>query len=200
MKYKKIAWILIFYWLLGGACTNPFSLRSPESPLLNSGQKILNLQNDPDSLLKKMQIAFEERNSTYYLETLSSMETTGKAFLFVPEKSESYRFNGWNRNEEANYFFNLMNQPQLKSVSLNFYDADGWRQYAGSVDTLTISVSYRIIVKKITESRTFVGRSAFTVIRNSLSQWYIWRWEDFKLTDNQQEGTWSTLKANYRVQ
>ncbi len=200
MRLKKFAWNLIFFTGFIAACTNPFSLRTPEPPVLNSGQNTLNLQSDPDSLLKKMQIAFAERNSTYYMETLSSPETTGKEFVFVPEKSESYRFTGWNRNEESNYFFNLTNQADLQGVTLRFYEKEEWRQYAGSVDTLTINVSYDIVVKKLTESQRFTGQAAFTVIRNKLSQWYIWQWEDFKRSDDQTEGTWSTLKANYRVQ
>ncbi len=182
------------------ACTNPFALRTPESPILNSGQKVLNLQSDPDSLLKKMQVAFKERNTTYYLETLASMETVGLAFRFIPEKSESYRFSGWSRSEEGNYFFNLINQSQLKTLTLRFFDAEPWRQSPASLDTLTTNISYEIVVNKLTKTEKFVGRAAFTVVRNPLSQWYIWRWEDFKQQENQTEATWSTLKANYRVQ
>ncbi len=200
MGRKKIAWYFIFFLLGALACTNPFSLRTPEPPILDSGQNVLNLQSDPDSLLKKMQVAFAERNSTYYVETLASPETTGRTFVFVPEKSESYRFTGWNRTEEGNYFFNLINQPELKGLTLRLFDAEAWRQAPTSVDTLTTNVSYEIVVRKITRTERFVGRAAFTVIRNSLSQWYIWRWEDFKQQDDQIEGTWSTLKANYRVQ
>jgi len=200
MGLKKIASYFIFLGLLVSGCTNPFSLRTPEPPILDSGQNVLNLQSDPDSLLKKMIVAFKERNSTYYLETLASPETTGRTFVFVPEKSESYRFSGWNRTEEGNYFFNLINQPDLKGLTLRLFNPESWRQAPTSVDTLSTNISYEIVVQKITHTERYVGRAAFTVIRNSFSQWYIWRWEDFKLRDEQTENTWSTLKANYRVQ
>ncbi len=190
--------MLIYFTFLFWKCTNPFSIRTAEPPIL-TGEKQLskNLQNHPDSLLAKLRYAFLQKNSIYYQECLADSQEVGKNFVFVPEKNESFRFTNWSRQDEINYFSNLINQNDLDRIEIEFYDHAEWNAAPTSTDTLSTQFAYRInlIFRKRVE--TYQGRTVMKILRSTLSQWYIYHWEDFH-PGREEQATWSTLKADYR--
>ncbi|RMG64877.1 MAG: hypothetical protein D6715_09050, partial [Calditrichaeota bacterium] len=93
------------------ACTNPFSVRSAQPPRAsNQPQDTNRLQTDPDSLFKKLQLAFQTRNINFYRECLADSNQVGRDFRFIPEQNERDRLRGWTLQDEFTYFSNLINQ------------------------------------------------------------------------------------------
>jgi len=196
MKIKNLLTFLIIFVV---GCTNPFSVRTPESPYPGNIIKPANsLQTDPDSLLSKLRYAFLQKNPTFYNDCLSDSNVTGRDFIFIPEKDETYRLTNWSRQDELNYFNNLINNRDLREIQIRFYDKSPWDATQTSTDTLQTQLSYEIKLKFRGREENYQGRSILKVLRSSLSQWYIFYWEDFKLTDHAADSTWSTLKATYR--
>ncbi len=193
-----------FFWLslilgLFLACTNPFSTRGVQDPERggDSGSKN-NLQTDPDSLLAKMKYAFQFENVNYYQEILADSSQVGKNLIFVPQKDEKFRFTGWNLKDETNYFSNLINRANVKSVRLTFSHVQPWNTTPTSTDTVQSQMDYLITVQFRTKTEKYQGQSIFYLLRSPLSKWYIFRWEDLKLESSGSDSTWSTLKATFR--
>ncbi|NOX38019.1 MAG: hypothetical protein GXO78_10825 [Calditrichaeota bacterium] len=198
MRKKLLTYLLIYFTFFFWKCTNPFSVRTPEPPILTGGKQLSkNLQNNPDSLLAKLQYAFLQKNVTYYEECLADSQEVGKNFVFIPEKNESFRFSNWSRQDEINYFTNLINQNDLERIEISFYDQTEWNAAPTSADTLYTQFAYRINLVFRKQVESYQGRAVMKILRSSLSQWYIFHWEDFHSGRDEQD-TWSTLKANYR--
>lgn len=197
MKFKHYIYIGLLLFSVW-TCTNPFSTRNPEEPETGSDRPSVNLQNDPDSLLSKLRQSFILKNVTYYQECLADSFQVNKSLLFIPDNREMDRLGNWDLSDETNYFNNLINAQDLETIGINFDDHSDWIQTPTSSDTLQVQFSYQIDVQFRTKSENYQGRSLIKILRSSTSLWYIFHWEDFKLTSNEQSDTWSTLKANYR--
>lgn len=195
----NFVFIVLFIFLTIWACTNPFSTRTPTVPApTSSTQALNNLQNDPDSLLAKIRYAFNLKNSSFYIECLADSNQTGKGFVFVPEKDESYRLSNWGRQDELNYFNNLINNRDVQEIGIEFIDVLPWNSSQNSTDTLQTQFSYSIRLKFRTRSEVYQGRTFIRLLRSNFSQWYVFYWEDFKMSSQSPDSTWTTIKANYR--
>lgn len=197
----KIKIYIIFGFLLFGVmnCTNPFSTRSPEEPIINSNNQISNLQTDPDSLLSKLRRSFILKDITDYQECLSDSFQVGKNFIFVPENREISRMTNWSLQDEKNYFNQLINSGELQNIDIIFYDQTSWNNTPPtSVDTMETYFSYQMTFQFRTKTEYYQGRSLIKILRSPASLWYIFYWQDFRINPNDQFDTWSTLKANYR--
>lgn len=197
MKIKiYIIFSILFLIILN--CTNPFSTRSPEKPIISSNNQTSNLQTEPDSLLSKLRRSFILRDITDYQECLSDSLQVGKTFVFVPENREISRLVNWSLQDEKNYFYQLINSEDLQDVTINFYDQSSWNTTPTSSDTLQTQFSYQLTFQFRTKTEYYQGRSLIKILRSSAALWYIYYWQDFKLNANDLNDTWSTLKANYR--
>jgi hypothetical protein len=197
----KIKIYIIFGFLLFIilSCTNPFSTRSPEDPIINSNNQIANLQTDPDSLLSKLRQSFILKDITDYQECISDSFQVGKNFVFIPENREISRMTNWSLQDEKNYFNQLINSGELQNIDIVFYDQLSWNNTpATSVDTMETYFSYQMTFQFRTKTEYFQGRSLIKILRSPASLWYIFYWQDFRINPNDQHDTWSTLKANYR--
>jgi hypothetical protein len=180
-------------------CTNPFDTRDPHPPqIVNPIQPVSNLQNDPDSLLKLLQIAFQEPNWNYYETLLVDPARFGLNFWFVPQTDVAYRLQGWTRQDELNYFRKLVQERSRDDLMLQIYNIQGPVQIGTSQDTVQTQFSYQIEIKHLNNKRYYKGQSIFKIFRSQQSLWYIFYWEDLKPNTGQADSTWSILKADFR--
>jgi hypothetical protein len=188
MKRKFIVFVILFL-----SCTNPFSTRNPEEPT-NRPQLVSNLQNNPDSLLVKLQHAFRDENINFYMDCLADSHYT-----FIPEQNEAPRIPQWTLQDEFNYFNRLINNNDIKKIILQIYNVQTWNLIGASQDTLQSQFNYEIEVNiKANEREIYQGESIFKIFRSQQSLWYIYYWEDLENNSDETDSTWSTLKVNYR--
>ncbi len=190
--------MFLLAFLLG--CTNPFSTRTPEKPPIDTHSQPVNaLQSSPDSLFKKLQLAFSDKNINYYMDCLSEEERTGVVFDFKPSENEIYRFIDWQRQNENNYFNRLVNTQDLQAIKLQIFNNDqGWTLTSDSQDTMQTQVSYEIMLQFKLKKEYYRGESLFRVVRSPQSLWYVFFWEDFNSGNANSDSTWSTLKYSYQ--
>jgi hypothetical protein len=182
-------------------CTNPFSTREPEPPQINATPQAVNsLQNHPDSLFTKIKYAFKEKNVNYYLDCLSDPTRWNIQYTFIPHQHEITRLVAWNRQDEYNYFYGIINDENTISFDLQIFNIQDWTLVGASQDTMQSRFSYEIVLNFKNKQEYYKGRSIFKIFRSPQSLWYIYYWEDLQLEASQTEGTWSTLKASYRYQ
>lgn len=184
--------------LIAWSCTNPFSTRSPENPNITGNQQSFNFQTNRDSLLSKLRNSFISMDVTDYQECLADSFQLGKSLTFIPESRELNRLTNWDFQDEINYFTNLINTDNLQKINIDFKDFSDWILTSTSSDTQQIQFSYQIKLQFRTKTEDYQGRSLIKILRSSASLWYVFYWRDSKINSNDQEDTWSTLKANYR--
>jgi hypothetical protein len=195
---KKVQFFILFFLV---SCTNPFSTREPEQPVLTSTPQAVNsLQNHPDSLFTKIKYAFKEKNVNYYLDCLIDPTRWHINYTFIPHQHEMSRLISWNRQDEYNYFYGIINDENTISFDLQIFSIQDWTLIGASQDTMQSRFSYEIALNLKNKKEYYRGRSIFKIFRSPQSLWYIYYWEDLQLEANQTEGTWSTLKASYRYQ
>ncbi|GAB4380093.1 MAG: hypothetical protein Kow0042_29960 [Calditrichia bacterium] len=192
--------ISLFLFLLN--CTNPFSTREPHPPATTKPtQAAFSLQSHPDSLLAKLQYAFDEKNRFYYRECLadSNRSDLDKHFQYVANLNERNRLIGWSLQDEINYFDKLSSDPEIESKTLQIYNKPlEWIPVGASQDSLQNRFSYEIELRFRLKKEYYRGQAIFRIVRSTQSLWYIYYWEDLELQTDQSDSTWSTLRANYR--
>jgi hypothetical protein len=191
--------IFIIFLLVIFGCTNPFDTRDPEPPQTTKpSQPISTLQNDPDSLLKLLQLAFREPNWNYYNAILIDPARFGVDFVFIPQHDVAYRMQEWTRQDEINYFVQLTQNRKENELNLQIYNIEGPVQIGASLDTLQTQFSYQLEIAHINETEYYIGEAIFKMLRSSQSLWYVFHWEDRKGDDGKVDSTWSVLKINFR--
>lgn len=191
--------ILICLFLLVLSCTNPFDTREPKQPEISTPvQPIGNLQSNPDSVLRQLQYAFSEPNWNYYESLIVNPVNFAINFIFIPQQDAAYRLLDWTRDDELNYFRKLTRERQRNDLILQVYNVQGPLQTGNSQDTLQIQFDYQIEIKEVTGKEYYQGQSIWRIFRSSQSLWYLYFWEDFQLSSESADSTWSILKATYR--
>jgi hypothetical protein len=179
-------------------CTNPFDTRTPEEPDPGSGQPSTgnSLQNNHDSVLAKIKLAFNQKNPQLYQECFADPYKIGAVFLFTPEQDEASRLVNWTFDDEKIYFNNFVNSEELQKVELKDTIISSFET---SLDTFKTEFIYEISAQFITKTDRYQGRSILGMLRASGDHlWYIYEWIDLREGRDQSDSTWSTLKANYR--
>ena len=195
---NKIFLSLVFIIL---SCTNPFDTRDPKPPqTISPIQPISNLQNDPDSLLKQMQLAFQELEWNYYDALLVDPAKSGINFVFIPQQDAVYTYGlqNWTRQDELNYFKNLIHNRKRNDLILQIYNVQGPVQIGASQDTMQTQFSYQIEIYQENRKEYYNGQGIFKMLRSQQSLWYIFYWEDLKASKERADSTWSVVKASYR--
>lgn len=193
---KRLFFIFISFLI---ACTNPFDTREPKPPLSNNQiQPISNLQNNPDSLFKQLQFAFQEPNWNYYDALIVDSAQLKIDFTFVPQQEAAYRLQNWTRQDEQNYFRRLVTNKDRNDLFLQIFNIQGPVQIGASQDTLQVQFSYQIKIDLKIKREYYEGQGIFKIFRSSQSLWYIYYWEDLKSGSDLADSTWSILKAAYR--
>ena len=195
---KKWAKILILYIVFIAGCTNPFSTRTPEDPDLSSTQPTsFNLQNDPNTLLAKIQQTYEFKDSKSYKDCFANPSVFPGGFLFIPDQNEASRLTNWILDDEERYFTNLVNKFD---VVFDFNPEQAVPQpIPGTSDTMLLEFDYIITASDgILGTERYEGRSVMRLLKTPQEIWFIYRWLDLQEA-SKSDSTWSTLKANFRI-
>ena len=202
-KYKisrVICSLFLFYLgIIALNCTNPFSTRKAAIPEQNfNNSQLLTMQLEPDSLIKKMEMAFSLQNKTYYNELFTPNSIDGEnLFTFLPQEiNNTGYFDNWGIIEEQKYFSDIVDNTGLLSLSLklnrNPAEPDWTPVNIGSTDSLRCSFYYDIKINISGNIKYYSGEAKFEIAKE---QYYtIYFWQDLAITNL--DSTWSTLKRN----
>ncbi len=198
----RITALIAAWWILAmlfwGGCTNPFHTRSAETPDSSSDGLLLAMQLEPDSLMRKMELAFERKEPQYYNELFyDSYAGTGE-YTFVPQELYQEVLTGWSKEDENIYFSNIIIQPDLVSVSLELNKKTDWIPVFDNPDSLEATYNYSVRLKYAADIRYYSGQSVFRVVKEQ--NYYLYYWKDLALTESNPDSTWSSLKYKFRVQ
>ena len=179
-------------------CANPFSTRTPEEPDLDSTQPTsFNLQNDPNTLLAKIQQTYEFKDSKSYKDCFANQAIVPGGFLFIPDQNEASRLANWTLEDEERYFTNLVNKFE---VTFDFNPDEAVPQpIPGTSDTMLLEFDYTITASaERQQPERYQGRSIMRLLKTPQEIWFIYRWIDLQEV-SVSDSTWSTLKANFRI-
>jgi hypothetical protein len=196
MRSYALTSFICFVFIIG--CTNPFDTRTPEEPDPDSTQPTsFNLQNDPNTILAKIQQTFEFKDSKSYKDCFATPAIIPGGFVFIPDQNEASRFSNWTVAEEERYFIDFTSKFD---VTVQFDPQQPVPQpIAGTNDTLILDFNYTITAAADRfPPELYRGRSVMRILKTPQEIWFIYRWLDLQETDTG-DSTWSTLKANYSV-
>ena len=172
-----------------------FEPRSPEAPT-QSSQTFLPAP-DPLIVISNLQDAIEQKSVPNYMQCLADPLAGVHIFLFVPssEGTAQYgsQFRTWSTAEEQAYFQNLTTRTTPASISkLDLTE----KTRSLAADSALLEYDYTLTFENTAAgfpSRAS-GNLQFALQRSSSNIWTIYRWTDFKTTN---DITWSLFKGKF---
>ena len=172
-----------------------FEPRAPESPT-QSSQTFLP-PTDPLIVISNLQNAIEQKSVSNYVQCLAAPLAGVHVFLFVPssEGTALYAslFRNWSPAEEQAYFQNLTTRTAPTSISkLDLTE----KTRSLAADSALLEYDYTLTFENTVAgfpSRAS-GNLQFALQRSSSNIWTIYRWADFKTTN---DITWSLFKGKF---
>lgn len=169
-----------------------FQTRDPEPPTQTSSgfkQPVTS-----DIVLDNLRTAVSEANADNYFRCFADTGSGAPPYLFNPSPEVLGGFAGvfsaWSPEEERTYFRNL-GVPQNAAPSLGFSNQ---HQLITSADSVIYSMDYLLFYphRRAGVPLSVQGRMQLHVGVDRQGRWSIYRWQDFKSTD---DSTWSYWKA-----
>ncbi len=172
-----------------------FEPRSPEAPT-QSSQTFLPAT-DPLIVITNLQSAIEQKSVPNYMACFADPLSGGRPFLFVPSSEGitqySSLFRSWTPVEEQAYFQNLTTRTISTSASrLDLTE----KTRSLAADSAFLEYDYTLTFENTVAgfpSRAG-GNLQFSLQRSSSNIWTIYRWTDFKTTN---DITWSLFKGKF---
>ena len=172
-----------------------FEPRSPEAPT-QSSQTFLPAT-DPLIVISNLQDAIEQKSVPNYMQCLADPLAGVHIFLFVPSSEGTAQygslFRTWSTAEEQAYFQNLTTRTTPASISkLDLTE----KTRSLAADSALLEYDYTLTFENTAAG--FPSRSSgnlqFALQRSSTNIWTIYRWTDFKTTN---DITWSLFKGKF---
>jgi len=182
--------------LAATTCENPFQTRTPEPPSRSRGTFITPLV--PEAVPANLRSAVIEQNLLNYSRSLADPARGGTFRYHADPAVANARpelFNNWGLDNEKRYF-NLLSAvlPQDSARSLIFTS----ETVITLGDSAIFVEDYQMRVHHTQQSAgipsRYAGQARFTLRRDSLGEWAIYRWADFSTGS---APTWSALKASF---
>jgi hypothetical protein len=172
-----------------------FEPRSPEAPT-QSSQTFLPAT-DPLIVISNLQDAIEQKSVPNYMQCLADPLAGVHIFLFVPSSEGTAQygslFRTWSTAEEQAYFQNLTTRTTPASISkLDLTE----KTRSLAADSALLEYDYTLTFENTAAgfpSRAS-GNLQFALQRSSSNIWTIYRWTDFKTTN---DITWSLFKGKF---
>ena len=172
-----------------------FEPRSPEAPT-QSSQTFLPAT-DPLIVISNLQDAIEQKSVPNYMQCLADPLAGVHIFLFVPSSEGTAQygslFRTWSTAEEQAYFQNLTTRTTPASISkLDLTE----KTRSLAADSALLEYDYTLTFENTAAgfpSRAS-GNIQFALQRSSSNIWTIYRWTDFKTTN---DITWSLFKGKF---
>ena len=180
---------------LPGAGCGLFEPRNPEAPTQSSETFLP--PTDPLIVISNLQSAIEQKSVPNYVQCLADPQAGVHTFLFVPssEGTALYAslFRNWTTTEEQAYFQNLTTRTTPASISkLDLTE----KTRSLAADSALLEYDYTLTFENTASgfpSRAS-GNLQFALQRSSSNFWTIYRWTDFKTTN---DITWSLFKGKF---
>jgi hypothetical protein len=172
-----------------------FEPRSPEKPTVPGGG--FTPATEPLIVITNLQDAVEQKNVPNYVQCFSDPVTGPRLFTFIPssEGAAQYAtvFRDWTIVEEQAYFQNLTVRVTPTSASRLTLTA---RSLFFGSDSATLEYDYVLIFEHTDPTFPQIARGnlQFALGRNSNNIWSIYRWTDYKTTN---DITWSLFKGKF---
>jgi hypothetical protein len=172
-----------------------FEPRSPEAPT-QSSQTFLPAT-DPLIVISNLQDAIEQKSVPNYMQCLADPLAGVHIFLFVPSSEGTAQygslFRTWSTAEEQAYIQNLTTRTTPASLSkLDLTE----KTRSLATDSALLEYDYTLTFENTVAgfpSRAS-GNLQFALQRSSSNIWTIYRWTDFKTTN---DITWSLFKGKF---
>ena len=172
-----------------------FEPRSPEAPT-QSSQTFLPAT-DPLIVISNLQDAIAQKSVPSYMQCLADPLAGVHIFLFVPSSEGTAQygslFRTWSTAEEQAYFQNLTTRTTPASISkLDLTE----KTRSLAADSALLEYDYTLTFENTAAgfpSRAS-GNLQFALQRSSSNIWTIYRWTDFKTTN---DITWSLFKGKF---
>jgi len=183
----------VFAQVMGGC--GLFEPRTPEAPT-QSSQTFLP-PTDPFTVISNLQNAVAQKSIPNYVQCLADPSNPGHAFVFIPssEGTALYAslFRSWSTTEEQAYFQNLT--TRTTPASLSQLDLTQKSQSLAA-DSALLEYDYTLRFENTVAG--FPSRASggvqFALQRSPSNFWTIYRWADFKTTN---DITWSLFKGKF---
>lgn len=173
-----------------------FEPRAAENP----SQPSLDFRPAPDAqtVINNLQSAISQKSETNYISCFADPATTSRPFTFVASADGVAQygslFTSWTRTEELNYFRNLRARSGTSGIS----DLQLTQKSPPAVSADSVVYSLDYVFRFEHTDATFPTRARgtlqFTLGPDNNGQWMIYRWIDFKSTN---DITWSIFKGKF---
>jgi hypothetical protein len=172
-----------------------FEPRTPEAPTQSSETFLP--PTDPLIVISNLQSAIEQKSVLNYVQCLADPQAGIHTFSFVPssEGTALYAslFRNWTTTEEQAYFQNLTTRTTPASISkLDLTE----KTRSLAADSALLEYDYTLTFENTVTG--FPSRASgdlqFALQRSSSNFWTIYRWTDFKTTN---DITWSLFKGKF---
>lgn len=195
---KIVAFLLLIILLV--YCTNPFSTREPEQPIVS------NVKYDPaissDIVLINFKQAIENKDIEEYMRTvIDPVKDPIHSFRFIPEPHFQNDFaNAWTVDDERDYFTQLTRSENNDYPKLAFSFLDSVIltpitpiSIDDSVESNNLNYEFRVDYGDSTE--VYKGIARFKLFHSKLppEHWYIYFWRDNAI-EREFNATWTFLK------
>lgn len=177
------------------ACTNPFALREPESPIDAQSTWVPPL--GPEQLMVNFRNAVMEKNVDHYVRCLADAAQDSRRFRFEPdpEVAANYPnvFAAWSRETEETVMQQTFSIVPGDSSSLLSFPEDV-RQVMAS-DSAIFVRRYRLELQHTRDglASVYEGLGEFRMAPDQGGEWSIYHWIDNRVGDSP---SWSHLKAS----
>ena len=183
--------------LLICSCTNPFTTRDVETPDNNQKSDIFDTPTSFDKVFSNLKYALEQKNVVNYINCFVDNSISDvPPFQFIPDPTVQWtELANWQLEDERNYINKLF--KEAKTVNFQYLSDPDPQLSGNSIDNAeTRFFLYQLKVTLDTEI-VFTGKARMRLVKNNLSLWSIYLWEDFRDESNNPD-TWSELKSRYR--
>lgn len=172
-----------------------FSTREPEDPITNRSAH--QVPTSPDIVVQNFITAIREKNSANYTSCFTGDSTADNPtrYRFQPsvDAQSIYPslFASWSAESEQRYFSSLLLDIAEASVPSIELTASASTTVEPSSSMYTFDYIF------IPQEKTYRGKMRLTVVRLANGNWAIQEWIDEPLPAQQNDQTWSFLKATY---
>jgi hypothetical protein len=188
--FLRVLW-LSFLCLAG---CNLFEPRSAEDPTVPGGQ--YPPATDASIVVSNLRKSIEERSVQNYV-TCFSDPLGAQPFAFFPSSDGAALygtvFSSWSTLDEQEYFQNLASRTTPTSTSSLVFNE---RSRISNGDSVQIDADYVLTFEHTDAAFPKVARGNMQIAvgRNNSNIWSIYRWSDFKTTN---DITWSIMKGKF---
>ena len=195
MSIKRFQFSLILLVICG--CTNPFTTRDVEIPDNTKKSDIFDVPTSYETVFSNLKFALEQKNVVNYMNCLVDTSlSAGPDFKFIPDPTIQWNeLANWQLEDERNYI-NKMFKDAVK-ISFEYLTDPDPQLINNSIDIAETRFFIYQIKINLDSELIFTGKARMRLIKNDLSLWSVFLWEDFR-DDSDNPDTWSELKSRYR--